>query len=1142
MQKLTLFFIAMCLIFPNTVFGQDTYYWYRGKQIPLQINYEQVYIVATDALDLSRLSSELRTEIQSIKNENNAPKHSQRLRISRGENKLDRESYYRFVSELKKQPSIKNVEYVIGEGENSIALSSHFYVKLKNKNDYHLLNSIANEHNCEILREVAHTPLWYVLTPNKNAVKNTLEMANYLYETGLFADIDPGFMFDFKPSSTSFTPCSAEPMFSEQWNLEHINICGAWELSQKGNSSVKVAVFDNGINPYHPEFLGVPTVSYNAVENYFTNSGIETDMWHGLQVAGIIFAQHNDTMIAGIAPNVSLVNIIYFHPFNPSKPKYTSEVFTVGMNFAWRSVSDGGSGSDIINNSWGDYAGDIYKYLQSIMLEESIEKALDSGRDGLGCVVVFSAGNLGVIDYPAYVDERLLVVGSTDINKMRVSSSGYGPALDIVAPGGGVLTTSPQFIDTTHTDTELVIDVASGTSIAAPHVAGVAALMLSVNSNLTRQEVHDIILATAQKIDKDIYGDPIVYKDTLGRISWNIELGHGLLDACAAVAAALNTTCPNNVMYYSADICILNDNTYSNLVLGIGLGSFSGAKWYLGSISDTTIKAQNTGTFNLTDYIAEYLNENPNAKSVYVFLVLPNGDKYQWTVSINRPNNPAIITLSVDSKKPFDTLDSINIDCDGNPIAPVGTITYKDKNGKEKCLDLRDSNKIYLPLSMKLDSNIVWIVNGDTVATTTDKDTAGYFFPILPDWFDENSDEEYLEITLKLNDTTSITFRFRIKDNSIIATNFLPYISELWKDLFEYDLTEDSNTVSIEADLSDTNGFTLPLPKLENCKFSLKADSTVSWSYDTVSNSIVFAPTEECEINCRLKFICECLGILNIKIKNTNPACDEEPEIIPCDSILSEIYIYTGDIDKDGNFVNVESVSIDAPLAREQAKDFFKKCSFEMRFLLGNDGVVSISPSSAILDTIGDEIVLKVEFQASCFDGKAKTIEETYEITISNGDGLPCATFHQVFKCTCKIPEVYIHICNKSICYCQEIIMPPFGISPPPIDSIIVPPTTDSWEFWIYSSVTGMRLRLLYVLPAGSIPCGDFALDMSSFMAGHYFVTLEVNGMILDSTYFIYDGQNIIGVGSGNNNNSGGGSSNNSNSSNSNSSTDEEDS
>jgi len=236
------------------------------------------------------------------------------------------------------------------------------------------------------------------------------------------------------------------------------------------------------------------------------------------------------------------------------------------------------------------------------------------------------------------------------------------------------------------------------------------------------------------------------------------------------------------------------------------------------------------------------------------------------------------ITLKVGSK--LDTIASYESSfCDDVPIAPFNptdTITYKDKTGKENCLKDNMDNTIYFPGNMPEIADAVWTINGDTVANNTRKDSIGYYFNLNDFdhlWKNTNYPDEHIIVKVKLNDTSELVFSFRVRNDSVITTNFMSYAMELWKDLkdFEFEFIIDSNsTLNIEVDLSE--GFTLPLPDLKNCSLSVKT-GTVSWAL--INNSIVFDSTESCNIDICLKVICECVGILNIKIKNTNcVSCD----------------------------------------------------------------------------------------------------------------------------------------------------------------------------------------------------------------------------------------------------------------------------
>ncbi|MBR4511798.1 MAG: S8 family peptidase [Bacteroidales bacterium] len=190
--------------------------------------------------------------------------------------------------------------------------------------------------------------------------------------------------------------------------------------------------------------------------------------------------------------------------------------------------------ADVINCSWGiSEVSAINSSLAAPLLESAIYNALRNGRNGKGCVVVFSSGNIitGVdespdILYPAYINDSILVVGAIDSNMVKASFSKYGSKLDVVAPGVSILSTHNNNGYATW----------DGTSMAAPHVSGIAGLILSVNPNLTEQQVRDIIESTAQKVGNYNYRPSAAHHNG----DWWVEVGYGLVDAYAAVQKAMN--------------------------------------------------------------------------------------------------------------------------------------------------------------------------------------------------------------------------------------------------------------------------------------------------------------------------------------------------------------------------------------------------------------------------------------------------------------------------------------------------------------------------------------------------------------------------------------------------------------------------
>ena len=151
--------------------------------------------------------------------------------------------------------------------------------------------------------------------------------------------------------------------------------------------------------------------------------------------------------------------------------------------------------ADVISNSWGP--------LTSSVQRDVIAEALTLGRDGKGCVVVFASGNENSTLMDLYFQSipDVIAVGAINSTGKRANFSNYGSDLDVVAPGVSIPSTD---IQGSYGHSSGDYSNSDGTSFAAPHVSGVAALVLSVNPNLTGKQVVYIIESTAQKISQGI--------------------------------------------------------------------------------------------------------------------------------------------------------------------------------------------------------------------------------------------------------------------------------------------------------------------------------------------------------------------------------------------------------------------------------------------------------------------------------------------------------------------------------------------------------------------------------------------------------------------------------------------------------------
>ena len=256
------------------------------------------------------------------------------------------------------------------------------------------------------------------------------------------------------------------------WGLEKIQMEEAWDIN-KGSKSITVAVVDSGVDYNHADFQG-GNVEVVKGKN-FAGCGLPADNpmdqnGHGTHVAGTIGAATNNNLdVAGINWNVKILAI--------KCGCASRDIYNAPQGVVYAADH----GAKVINMSWG---GSGYSTLRS---------AIEYAR-GKGIVLVGAAGNenLSTVIYPARYDEVIAVAASTPGDK-RASFSHYGEDVDVAAPGVDILSLYPN-------NRRARMD---GTSMASPHVAGLAALILAQNPSLGPDEVKSKIVDYADPIDTD---------------------------------------------------------------------------------------------------------------------------------------------------------------------------------------------------------------------------------------------------------------------------------------------------------------------------------------------------------------------------------------------------------------------------------------------------------------------------------------------------------------------------------------------------------------------------------------------------------------------------------------------------------------
>lgn len=227
------------------------------------------------------------------------------------------------------------------------------------------------------------------------------------------------------------------------WGLQALGVPDIWKESQGEN--IKVAVLDTGAALKHPDLKDAIVATKD-----FTGDGVEDGQGHGTHCSGIVAARHNEEGVVGVAPKAELIIGKVLNNYGSGRIKWV----VAGMK--WAIEQD----ADIISMSLGSSTG-------SPELEQACKDVIAANK-----ILIVAAGNEGegsdTIGYPAKYPD-VICVGSINREKRRSDFSSTGPNLTIMAPGEKILSCYPPD------------DFArfSGTSMATPFIAGVAALILA---------------------------------------------------------------------------------------------------------------------------------------------------------------------------------------------------------------------------------------------------------------------------------------------------------------------------------------------------------------------------------------------------------------------------------------------------------------------------------------------------------------------------------------------------------------------------------------------------------------------------------------------------------------------------------------
>ena len=312
---------------------------------------------------------------------------------------------------------------------------------------------------------------------------------------------------------------SSENELGNSWGADHINADAALAAGYSGEG-VKVAVLDSGVNFNHFDLRDNFDLSANELGYDFVSDDFfpEDVYGHGTHVAGILAAASNGFGVVGVAPNAQIVALRVLDDNGEGTASRIIEALQWIQNY---NAAHPDSPIRITNNSYG--TGSNSSQLEAafdVLASSGVLHIGSAGNDGS------AAGNGNNVSYPARY-ESVVAVAALDKNNLRASFSSTGSDVEIAAPGVSVLST---WKDSTNFAGPLPFSFAgyageyfieaNGTSMASPHVAGVAALLMASNPSYTAEAVRNKMNETA--LDLGATGKDNLY-------------GYGLVDASLAL-------------------------------------------------------------------------------------------------------------------------------------------------------------------------------------------------------------------------------------------------------------------------------------------------------------------------------------------------------------------------------------------------------------------------------------------------------------------------------------------------------------------------------------------------------------------------------------------------------------------------------
>jgi serine protease len=386
----------------------------------------------------------------------------------------------------------------------------------------------------------------------------TLSAVNALLSRSDVEYAEPNYIFE-----PFLTP--NDPRYGEQWHYTAINLPQAWD-SETGSNLVRVAVIDSGIFSAHTDLAGKLLPGYDFVsdssvsgdgngrDNNPEDTGSNSD-FHGTHVTGTVgAATNNSTGVAGVSWGARLVPIRALSSEGGTLAD-VADALRWAAGLSVDGVPPNAHPADIVNMSLG---GQVVCAPSSTM-QRAINEVAAAGK-----IMVVAAGNSNA-DASTFTPagcSGVFTVGATDRSGNRAFYSNYGTRIDVMAPGGDTRNNPSNGVLSTINNNNYGFK--QGTSMAAPHVAGLLALMKSRKASLTPGEALTILKQTARPLSAA----------QCNRTS-STDCGAGLIDAKAALDRLSAPPAPALSLTAAPASLSLNPGGNATINIGVNRSNFS---------------------------------------------------------------------------------------------------------------------------------------------------------------------------------------------------------------------------------------------------------------------------------------------------------------------------------------------------------------------------------------------------------------------------------------------------------------------------------------------------------------------------------------------------------------------------------------